>query len=69
MDVEGSSEPVEEPTLPSPAKQTKRTAATPVTPKKTIEEMEADAEKQGDDDSTLFMDDEEAELERLWGTN
>lgn len=65
-DVEGSSEPVEEPTLPSPAKQTKRKAATPVTPKKTIEEMEADAEMQGDD-SSFFLDDEEAELERMWG--
>ena len=67
-DVEGDAEPVEEPTRPEPKKsrQAPKRQVIP-SPKKTPEEIEADAEMQGDD--TLFIDDEQAELDRLWGAN
>ena len=56
-----------DPAQPSTHKQNRNPQAPPPPPHRSMEEAEADAELQGDD--SMFASDEEAALERLWGTN
>lgn len=62
-DVEGTAEPVDDPApSPAPQKQATRQRAAAQAPAKTVE-----PEEQNED--SMFLSDEEAELDQLWGTN
>lgn len=69
QDVEGDAEPVETPALEEPKKgKPSPTPKRQPAPAKTREEVEADAEMQGNDMED-FSEDDMAAMERLWGAN